>query len=136
MKLHAHTDGASRGNPGLAAIGCVIGGDGFVLEEFGRTIGNATNNIAEYKACLAALERMSEMHATKVEIFTVSELLVRQINGEYRVKNPGLKPLYEQVMAILGTFDSWRVTHVPRAWNAEADRLANKALDDAKRSGR
>ena len=136
MKLNAHTDGASRGNPGPAAIGCVIGEDGSVLEKFGRTIGKTTNNIAEYKACLAALERMSELHATKVEIFSDSELLVRQINGEYRVKNPGLKPLYGQVMAILRTFETWRVTHVPRSMNAEADRLANKALDNAEFSVR
>ena len=136
MKLTANTDGASRGNPGLAAIGCVIAKDGIVLEEIGRIINDATNNIAEYKACLAALERMRELNATDVEVFADSELLVRQVNGEYRVKNPGLKPFYRQVMVILGTFDSWRVTHVPRARNAEADRLANKALDDAKRSGR
>ena len=135
MKLTAHTDGAARGNPGPASIGCVIEKDGVVLEEFGRTIGDATNNIAEYKACIAALERMRELNATDVELFSDSELLVRQVNGVYRVKNPGLKPLYQQVMTVLGLFDSWKITHVKRGRNSLADGLANKALDDAKHSG-
>jgi ribonuclease HI len=123
-------DGASRGNPGPAAIGAVIKDDrGNLVARLSRQIGRATNNQAEYRALIAALEQAISLGAKKVDIRLDSELVVRQLSGRYRVKNTGLKPLYEQVQQLLGKLDEVSVRHVPRARNAEADRLANQALD-------
>ena len=126
--LVAHTDGAAKGNPGPAGFGYTIEQDGVLLEEYGEYIGEATNNIAEYRALAAALARMKQLGAGEVTVYSDSELAVRQIAGEYRVKNEGLKPLYTEVMNLLTGFSSYHVIHIPREQNALADRLANKAV--------
>jgi ribonuclease HI len=130
LKLILHVDGGARGNPGPAAIGVVVsepGGE--VVDELAERIGEATNNVAEYRAVLRALERASELRASEVEIIGDSELVARQLAGAYKVKHPALKPLYQQALAALREFDSWSIRSVPRAENAEADALVNSALD-------
>ena len=130
MKLVVNVDGGARGNPGPAAIGAVVqnpGGE--VLEERGERIGTATNNVAEYKALLLGIERASELGASELELVGDSELIVRQVKGEYKVKDPTLRELHAQVRAALGGFDRWSIRHVRREHNAEADRLVNEALD-------
>jgi ribonuclease HI len=134
MKLILHTDGAARGNPGPAGIGIVIRAeDGTTLAELGEYIGEATNNVAEYRALMRALEEAWRLGADSVEILADSELLVRQINGEYRVRHPNLVPLYAEVIEKLKGFSSFSIVHVPRKENARADALANWALDEAER---
>lgn len=136
-KLHlvAYTDGGSKGNPGPAGFGYVIELSKYekddarvVLEEHGEYIGRATNNVAEYRGFIAVLKRLKDFHATKVTVYSDSELAVKQINGQYRVKNEGLKPLHEYVMLLLAGFSSYTVKHIPREYNTEADRLANQAI--------
>jgi len=123
-------DGASRGNPGLAAIGAVIRDEkGKLIASVSRRIGRATNNQAEYRAVIAALEEAVRLGARAVDIRMDSELVVKQIAGEYRVKRATLKPLYQRVKQIQGSLEDFALTHVPRQQNREADRLANRALD-------
>ena len=125
-----HVDGGARGNPGPAAIGVVVSEPGGqVVDELAEPIGVATNNVAEYRAVLRALERARELRASEVEIIGDSELVARQLTGVYKVKHPALKPLYEQALAALRGFDAWSVRTVPRAQNARADELVNAALD-------
>ena len=124
-----HADGVSRGNPGLAAIGAAIkDGRGRLLATVSRRIGRATNNQAEYRALIAVLEEAHRLGATEASIYLDSELVVRQLNGSYRVKNSTLKTLHNEVRRLLGRLSSFSITHVPRRQNAEADRLANIAL--------
>jgi ribonuclease HI len=134
VKLTAHTDGASKGNPGPAAIGYTIEKDGVILEDYHEYIGEATNNIAEYRALLAVMKRLKTLGAKTVTIFSDSELLVQQITGIYRVKNRGLKPLHAEVMNLSRKFDAFTIIHIPRCQNAHADRLANQALKDHKKN--
>ncbi len=123
-------DGASRGNPGPAAIGVTIKDErGRFITSISRRIGKATNNQAEYRAIIAALEEATRLDARRVDIKMDSELVVKQINGEYRVKKATLKPLYQQVKQMQGALESFTITHIPRRQNTEADKLANKALD-------
>ena len=123
-------DGASRGNPGPAAIGVTIRDErGRFITSRSQRIGKATNNQAEYMALIAALEEAITLDAKRVDIKMDSELVVKQINGEYRVKKATLKPLYQQVKRLQGTLESFTVTYIPRRQNTEADKLANKALD-------
>lgn len=123
-------DGACRGNPGPSSLGAVIAlPEGPVLRELSETLGHATNNIAEYTALIRALEAARDLGASGVEAFSDSQLLVRQVAGEYRVKHEGLKPLHARVLALAGEFASFRFSHVPREENRRADRLANEALD-------
>jgi ribonuclease HI len=130
LRLVLHVDGGARGNPGPAAIGVVISRpDGEVIDELAERIGPATNNVAEYRAVLRALERAAELGATELEIIGDSELIARQLSGVYKVKHPAMRPLYEQAMSALANFDSWRIDTVPRAQNARADALVNAALD-------
>jgi ribonuclease HI len=130
LKLVVHVDGGARGNPGPAAIGVVVADeDGAVLEELAERIGDATNNVAEYRAVLAGVSRAAQLGATEVELINDSELVARQLTGAYKVKHPAMKPLYEQALAGLRAFDSWRIHSVPRAQNARADGLVNEALD-------
>lgn len=125
-----HTDGASRGNPGPASIGVVIAGvDGRVLAEFGEALRPTTNNVAEYTAVIRALERAAELGARAVRVMMDSQLVVRQLNGSYRVKHPEMVPLYRRVLELIQRFDDVTFEHVPREQNVEADRLANQALD-------
>jgi ribonuclease HI len=127
-----NVDGGARGNPGPAAIAAVLrDSEGEVLEERRETIGEATNNVAEYRALLLGLERARELGAREVELIGDSELIVRQVRGEYRVKDAGLRPLHARVGAALTAFESWSIRHVRREQNAEADRLVNEALDEA-----
>jgi len=124
------TDGASRGNPGSAAIGAVIKDEqGKLISSISRCIGRATNNQAEYRAIIAALEEAIRLGVKQVDIKMDSELVVKQINGEYRVKKATLKPLYQQVKQLRGSLEGFTITHIPRQQNIEADKLANKALD-------
>ena len=129
MKAIINIDGASHGNPGPAAIGVVIRDEQKkVLASISKTIGRTTNNQAEYRAIIAALEKASRLGINEVEMRSDSELVVRQINGRYRVKNAGLKPLYEKVKLLQSQMTSFTITHVPREENQEADNLAGKAL--------
>jgi ribonuclease HI len=128
-KAVLYTDGASRGNPGPAAIGAVIkDGKGGVLARISRSIGRTTNNQAEYRAIIAALEEAVRLGASSVEVRSDSELAVRQISGRYRVKNQALKPLYQRVRELQPLFRSFVIVAVPRHQNVEADRLSNAAL--------
>ena len=130
--LVLHVDGGARGNPGPAAIGVVISQpDGEVVEELAETIGYATNNVAEYRALLRALERARELEATELEIIGDSQLIARQLTGAYKVKHPSMRPLYEQASGALRGFERWHIRTVPRAQNARADALVNAALDAA-----
>ena len=129
-KVIIHTDGVSRGNPGLADIGAVIkDARGRLLASVFLRIGRATNNQAEYRAVISGLEKAIELGAKQVELKLDSQLVVRQVNGRYRVKNIALKPLYQKVKQLQDCLESFTITHIPREQNKEADRLANKALD-------
>jgi ribonuclease HI len=131
------TDGGSRGNPGPAAAGVVILGAAGDTPIFagGFYIGRATNNVAEYQGLINGLTRAAQLGATSVDVFSDSELLVRQINGQYRVKNAGLQPLYAKAAELLRGFRHSKVTHIPRERNEAADALANKAMDLRQNAG-
>jgi ribonuclease HI len=130
-RLVANVDGGARGNPGPAAIGVVISdGEGNLLEEHAERIGETTNNVAEYRALLRGIERAAALGASELELIADSELVVRQVRGEYKVKEATLRGLHEQVRLALEVFDRWTIRHVRRDQNAEADRLVNMALDD------
>jgi len=125
-----NVDGGARGNPGPAAIGVVLRDpDGAVVEELGETIGKATNNVAEYRALLRGIELAAAHGATELELIGDSELVVRQIEGRYKVKDATLRELYEEAKRELTGFESWSIRHVRREANADADRLVNAALD-------
>jgi ribonuclease HI len=129
-KLVVNVDGGARGNPGPAAIGVVVrDANGEVVEERGERIGEATNNVAEYRALLLGIERAATRGAAELELVGDSELVVRQVKGEYKVKDAGLRELHAEVERALGDFERWSIRHVPRAENAEADRLVNQVLD-------
>jgi len=124
------TDGAARGNPGPAAIGATIKDEqDRLLASISRCIGSTTNNQAEYRAIIAALEKAISLGAREVSLKADSELVVRQLNGQYRVKNQALIPLYQQVKNLSGSLAGFTIAYIPRARNAEADSLANRALD-------
>ena len=128
-----HVDGGARGNPGPAAVGVVASApDGGELAERSAYIGTATNNVAEYRAVLLGLELARDLGASEVEVVNDSELVARQIEGRYKVKNAGLKPLYLQTMKELRGFRSWSVRSVRRESNERADELVNEALDAAR----
>jgi ribonuclease HI len=130
VKVVVNVDGGSRGNPGPAAIAAVVQGpDGGVLEERAERIGTATNNVAEYRALLLGIQRAAAIGASELELVGDSELIVRQVNGEYKVKDATMRELHAQVGAALSDFDSWTIRHVRREQNAEADRLVNEVLD-------
>jgi len=128
-RLIIYTDGASLGNPGLAAIGAIMKDEqGRLVARISRRIGQATNNQAEYKAIIAALEHAISLGVNRVEMHSDSELVVKQINGKYRVKKPALKPLHQRVKQLVGSLESFTITHIPREQNTEADNLAHLAL--------
>lgn len=128
-RLTVNVDGGARGNPGPAAIGVVVREGGEVIAEVGEKIGATTNNVAEYKALLKGIELAGRHGASELELLGDSELVVRQVEGRYKVKNAGMKELHEEVKRALRDFDSWSIRHVRRAENADADRLVNEALD-------
>lgn len=128
--LVLHIDGAARGNPGPAGIGVVLSDEaGAFREEHQAYIGETTNNVAEYEALLCGLRKARELDFAAVKVYSDSELLVRQIRGDYRVKNPRLRVLYDQVQNLLGSFGAFEIAHVRREMNARADLLANRAID-------
>lgn len=126
-----YTDGASSGNPGESGIGIVLSVEGkkFELSEY---IGRSTNNVAEYTALIRGLQEARNHGIDRIDIFLDSELLVKQIRGEYSVKSESLKPLFSRVSSILKTFRSYSIRHIPREENADADRLARRAIKKAK----
>jgi ribonuclease HI len=127
-----HVDGGARGNPGPAAVAAVATDrDGAPLGERSTYIGETTNNVAEYRALLLGLELARELGARSVDVINDSELIARQVGGQYKVKNAGLRPLYLEALGSLRAFDHWSVRNVPRAQNARADELVNEALDQA-----
>ena len=129
-RIIAYTDGGSRGNPGPAAAGFTLSdADGSALEAKAFFLGNATNNAAEYTAIIRALEAARLIGAEELTLFSDSELAVRQINGEYRVKSENIRLLYRQTIDLLSQFKDWQVRHVMREQNKEADILVNQALD-------
>ncbi len=128
-RLTIYADGASQGNPGPAAIGGTIKDDkGRTLASISQGIGRATNNQAEYRALIATLEKAISLGVSETDVYSDSELIVRQINGNYRVKNALLKPLYQRVKQLQSQLDRFTITHIPRWLNTEADSLANTAL--------
>lgn len=132
MKVRIATDGAARGNPGPAGVGVVISDpDGRVLAEIATYLGERTNNQAEYQALIAGLEKALAMGATEAAIQSDSELMVRQIQGAYKVKNAGIRPLYAAATRLLSQLTRYTIVHVRREQNARADALANAALDTA-----
>lgn len=123
-------DGGSRGNPGPAGFGVVVRDpSGQDLVTYGRFIGHATNNVAEYRGLIAGLSKALELNVRRAEVFGDSELVVRQMKGEYRVKNEGLRPLFEEAQQLAGRFDNIRFIHVRREHNKLADKLYNRAID-------
>jgi ribonuclease HI len=130
-RFTVNVDGGARGNPGPAAIGVVLRDGGEIVAEVGETIGEATNNVAEYRALLRGIELATEHGAGELELIGDSELVVRQVEGRYKIKNAGMKELHEEVKRALRGLDSWSIRHVRRAENADADRLVNQALDGA-----
>ena len=123
------SDGASRGNPGPAAIGATIRDErGRLITSIAQPIGRATNNQAEYRAVIAALERAITLGAREVEVRSDSEWLVKQINGRYRVKAASIKPLYQRVKQLEGQLGGFAIKHISRRQNTEADSLANSAF--------
>jgi ribonuclease H / adenosylcobalamin/alpha-ribazole phosphatase len=132
VKARLSTDGGARGNPGPAAYGYVLEAeDGTVLDARGETIGVATNNVAEYRALLAGLASALERGIEELEVVSDSELLVRQMRGEYKVKSPTLRELVDEAQVLAGRLESVRYTAVRREHNELADRLVNEALDSA-----
>ena len=123
-KFVVFTDGASRGNPGKAGIGIAIyDADNNLIEEYSEYIGNTTNNVAEYIALKIGIEKAIKLKATNVDFNLDSELIVKQLNGEYKVKNDRLKPLYYSIKSLLGDIDNFSINHIPREMNKKADKL-------------
>jgi ribonuclease HI len=129
-RLVVNVDGGARGNPGPAAIAAVVATpEGEILEEHSETIGQATNNVAEYRALLLGIERARALGAREVELVGDSELIVRQVRGEYRVKDAALRELHARIGEALDGLERWSIRHVRREENERADRLVNEALD-------
>jgi ribonuclease HI len=131
--LVIHTDGGSRGNPGPAAIGVVVeverDGEAEVIQEIAERIGVASNNVAEYRAIIRGLEAAAQLGAGAVSFLLDSQLVVEQLNGNYKVKHPDMKPLHARVRELVAAFPLVTFQHVRREQNQEADRLVNAALD-------
>jgi len=129
-RVVVYCDGGSRGNPGPAGYGAVVTDSaGTVLAEISESIGKATNNVAEYQGLIAGLETASHLGASAILVRTDSQLLARQLNGQYKVKSPNLKALYRRAIELFHGFENRRIEHIPRNRNAHADRLANEAMD-------
>lgn len=129
-KLTIYVDGGSRGNPGPAGVGVVIlDSSGKKIKEFGKYIGETTNNIAEYNALLYGLEEALILRADDVKINLDSELVAKQLSGDYRVKDANIRPLFERALNMLKGFKSFEVRHIEREKNKEADKLVNKAIN-------
>ena len=129
--ITVYVDGAAKGNPGPAGIGVRLELQGIVLSEHSEYIGTATNNVAEYKALIYGLEIARRYRVTRVNVISDSELMVRQLNGEYKVKNENLLPLYRSARELAGSFEEFRIRHVSRTENQHADRLANQGIKES-----
>lgn len=133
MKVVAHVDGGSRGNPGPAAAASVISTpSGELLDEASELLGIVTNNVAEYRALLLGLARARALGAREVEVVNDSELIAKQVRGIYKVKHAAMQALHREALNALSSFDAWKISTVPRAQNADADALVNAALDGAR----
>lgn len=140
-KIVINTDGGSRGNPGPAALGVVICDEkGSVIKEYGETLGVRTNNEAEYEAVIFAMKKVKARYGTEtlqkleVEVKSDSELLIKQLNGEYKVQDPKIQPLFLQIWNLKIDFGPVKFTVIPREKNKEADKLVNEALDSKARA--
>jgi len=129
-KYNIFIDGASRNNPGEAGIGILIKDNQETIKTIASYLGQTTNNVAEYMALIRGLEEALLLKIKEVHFYSDSELLVKQINGDYRVKNEGLKPLYIHAQSLIAKFSSFHITHIKRELNAEADELANLGIDN------
>jgi ribonuclease HI len=130
-RVTVFSDGAARGNPGPAGAGAVIlDGEGRVVERLGKFLGRQTNNVAEYEGLLLGLRRALELGAREVDVRADSQLLIRQLEGRYKVKNAGLAPLFNEAQRLLRQFDKVSLRHVPREENALADEMSNRAIDE------
>jgi ribonuclease HI len=130
-KLRVASDGAARGNPGPAGAGAVLFDmEGRVLERLGKFLGRQTNNVAEYQALLLGLRRAHELGAEELEVVADSELIIRQLSGAYQVRAPALRELHTEALTLLKAFRKVKLVHVPRAQNAEADEMSNRAIDE------
>jgi ribonuclease HI len=135
-KAIVHVDGGARGNPGPAAAACVITSPaGELLGERTQLLGVTTNNVAEYRALLLGLEQARELSVGEVEVIGDSELIAQQVLGRYKVRNESLRPLHQEAMRALASFDRWSIRTVPRERNAQADALVNGALDQLRSAG-
>jgi ribonuclease HI len=130
-KLRVSSDGAARGNPGLAGAGAVVFDEqGEVLERLGKFLGRQTNNVAEYQGLLLGLRRARELGAEELEVVADSELMIRQLSGAYQVRAPALRELHSEALSLLKAFRKVKLVHVPRAQNADADEMSNRAIDE------
>ena len=130
-KLRVASDGAARGNPGPAGAGAVVFDEqGQVLERLGKFLGRQTNNVAEYQGLLLGVRRARELGAEELEVVADSELILRQLSGAYQVRAPALRQLHGEALALLKGFRRVKLIHVPRAQNAEADEMSNRAIDE------
>jgi len=136
MKIEIYTDGGSRGNPGPAGIGVVIKQENQIIKKYGEAIGKATNNIAEYQAAVFALKKVKLLFGKKkakdveIQVYMDSELIVKQMNHEYKIKEKDLQPLFLEIWNLMTDFKQVNFKHIPREENKEADELVNQALDN------
>jgi ribonuclease HI len=132
--MRVFSDGAARGNPGPAGAGAVLtDAQGNVLARLGRYLGRQTNNVAEYQGLLIGLRRAQEMGAREIEVRADSQLMIRQLKGEYAVRNAGLKPLHAEALRLLRSFGKYGLQHIPREENSLADEMSNRAIDEEMR---
>lgn len=130
-RVRLYSDGAARGNPGLAGAGAVlVEPSGQVVDRIGKFLGTQTNNFAEYMGLLLGLRRARELSVREVEVFADSELMLRQLGGRYQVKSTSLRPLYEEALTLLNDFERVKLVHVPREMNRAADEMSNRAIDE------
>jgi ribonuclease HI len=129
-KLELYIDGACKGNPGPGGVGVVIRRDGKTIKEISKYIGESTNNIAEYTALIFGLQESLILRAESVKVNTDSQLLYRQLCRVYKVKHPNIIGLYNQALQLVGGFKEFSISHIPRANNAEADKLATRAIKE------
>jgi ribonuclease HI len=130
-RVKIYSDGAARGNPGPAGAGAVIvASDGTPVAHLGRFLGEATNNYAEYHGLLLGLNRARELGVSEVQVYADSQLVIRQLGGQYRVRNEGLRPLFDEALRLLRTFRKFELHHIPREKNTAADEMSNRAIDE------
>jgi ribonuclease HI len=130
-RVRLYSDGAARGNPGLAGAGAVlVEPSGQVVDRIGKFLGTQTNNYAEYMGLLLGLRRARELSVREVEVFADSELMLRQLGGRYQVKSASLRPLYEEALSLFNDFERVKLVHVPREMNRAADEMSNRAIDE------